>query len=69
LASYSLSLLRGQTEFSIAEGVSAPGAGDIELRIDLAAFANASGGPANSEIQQKLSEFANWISGRSNKIF
>jgi hypothetical protein len=69
MASYSLSLSRGQTEFSIVEGTAAPGAGDIELRINLVPFANASGGPANSEIQQKLSEFANWISGKSNKIF
>jgi hypothetical protein len=51
------------------EGTLAPGARDIELRINLVPFANASGGPSNSEIQQKLSEFANWISGRSNKIF
>jgi hypothetical protein len=51
------------------EGTAAPGAGDIELRVNLSNFANASGGPVNSEIQQKLSEFANWISGRSNKIF
>jgi hypothetical protein len=69
LASYSLSLSRGQTEFQIVEGTAVPGAGDIELRVDLAAFANASGGPNNSEIQQKLREFANWISGRSNKLF
>jgi hypothetical protein len=68
MASYSISLSRGQTEFNIVEGTSAPGAGDIELRVNLASFANASGGPANSEVQQKLSEFANWISGRSNKI-
>ena len=36
MASYSLSLGRGQTEFQIVEGTAVPGAGSIELRIDLA---------------------------------
>lgn len=72
MASYSLSLTRGQTEFQIVEGTNAPGAGDIELRINLVPFVqNAVDGstlPRNAEIQTLVEMFQNFLAGRSKTI-
>jgi hypothetical protein len=72
MANYSLSLSAGQTEFSIVEGTSAPGAGDIELRINVANMpqCDPTGAVApNGAAIQILNMFKNYLSGKSKVIY
>lgn len=64
MASQSLSLSVGQTEFAIVAGTLAPGAGDIELRVDLTKI-----GAGNIEVLKALQMLENYIMGKSTKIF
>jgi len=68
MASYSLSLGRGQSEFQITEGTAAPGAGSVELRVNLADFTTVGGSGFNNEVQVIMDMFKNWIAGRSSTI-
>jgi hypothetical protein len=70
MASVSLSLSFGQTEFQIVEGTSAPGAGNVELRIDLATIPTISGGSGagNVRVQDILDMFKNYLSGKGLKV-
>jgi hypothetical protein len=64
MASQSLSITVGQTEFSVLEGTSAPGAGDIEVRFDLTKAPQAG---TNQWVYDALMMFANHIVGKSIK--
>ncbi len=59
MASISASKTVGQTEFQITAGTSAPGAGDMEFRVDLTKL---TGG--NIQVITFLEELINYFSGK-----
>ncbi|MFZ1975804.1 MAG: hypothetical protein WAU89_23380 [Candidatus Acidiferrales bacterium] len=63
MASESLRINVGQTEFSIVAGTTAPTGGDIMLAYDLTKL---HGG--NIEVLQALKMFENYIMGKSTKV-
>lgn len=63
MASRSYSKSVGQTEFSIVEAANAPGAGDMELRVDLTKL---HGG--NIEVIAFLKELMNYFAGKGSRI-
>lgn len=65
MASRSYSLSFGQTAFSVAEGTAVPGAGDVEVRVNLANIPQAG---TNNDVIVKLQEIIDWLSGRSPSI-
>jgi hypothetical protein len=65
MASRSYSLSFGQTAFNVAEGTNAPGAGDVEVRINLA---NIPQPGTNNDVIVKLQEIIDWLTGRSPSI-
>lgn len=70
MASRSYSLSHGQTEFSIVEGTSAPGAGDVEVRVNLATIPTISGGSGagNQRVIDILSMIENYLVGKGTAI-
>jgi len=66
VASQSISKTFGQTEFQLTAGTAVPGAGDIELRVNLANLPTPDttyGG--NASIIQFLMEAMNYFTGKS----
>ena len=63
MASISASKTVGQTEYQIVAGVAAPGAGDMEFRVDLTKL---HGG--NWEVTQFLKELLNYFSGKISAV-
>jgi len=59
MASISASKTVGQTEFQITAGTSAPGAGDMEFRVDLTKL---KGG--NIDVYAFLEELQNYFAGK-----
>lgn len=69
MASRSYSLSFGQTAFSVVEGTNAPGAGDVEIRVNLANIPKiAGGGGGNADVLIKIQEISDWLAGRSPSI-
>ena len=63
MASISASKTVGQTEFQITAGTSAPGAGDMEFRVDLTKL---TGG--NWTVEQFLDELKNYFAGKITAV-
>lgn len=70
MASRSYSLTFGQNEFQIVEGILAPGAGNVELRVDLATIPTIAGGSGagNQRVLEILRMFQNYLTGKGTAI-
>ena len=70
MATWSLSMSVGQTEFQITEGTDAPTHGDIELTVNVAAIPGNTGGISapNIEVMKALQMFRDIIVGKSKVI-
>ena len=64
MASISASKTVGQTEFQITAGTSAPGAGDMEFRVDLTKLE----GHTNWQVMQFLDELKNYFAGKITAV-
>jgi hypothetical protein len=71
MATWSLSVNVGQSEFSIIEGTDVPATGDIEITVNVAKLPGNTGGAVapNAAVLVALRQFENFIMGKSKIIY